>query len=425
MKNIACKTTYCPLVLVAFYLNFLPDDLKYMIPRSTLYDWKHKNTESLFGYHWCYQQQMLFHTLQQVAANKKLIKINRVLIRVIAVQRFIKKYNGQIQNKLFNAAAVVVCNIEKIKDVLGSNLALKILSLSYQQYYQLRNKTRCVKSALNLFLLKHPAQLLSKEVHGIKTYCEDNRFLHWPLSSVYFQMIRDKAARLHQSIFYKYVSLLNLKRKQAAHRRKNHHIGIRSAALLQLLHADVTVFKPLDHIKAYIFIVQDNFSRAILDYAISLECKAQIMMELIRNVHHRYLKPASIPGCQFMTDDGNENYGEVTDFVASSANPALQHIIAQKDIEYSNSMVEAAHKNLKYRFLYHKTIPDYKSLCEYLPQAVEDYNNRPHAVLSGLTPLEVLNGRTVSATLLSTEMNEAQQARLTANKAQQCCGYSF
>ncbi len=238
-------------------------------------------------------------------------------------------------------------------------------------------------------------------------------------------MIRDKAARLHQSTFYKYVNLLNLKRKQTTHRRKNHHTGIRSAAPLQLLHADVTIFTPVDHNKAYIYIVQENFSRAILSYSIALECKAHIMMELIHGVHERYLNPAAINDCQLMTDDGSENYGAVKDFVAYATNPVIEHIIAQKDVSYSNSMVEAVHKNLKYRFLYHKNIPDYKALCDYLPLAVEDYNNRPHAVLDGLTPTEVLNGKSTDKTAFSAEMKTAQQARLAANKAQQCCNYSF
>ena len=100
-------------MLAAFYLNFLPDDLVCAIPRSTIHDWKNRNTEELFGYRWCTQQQLLFQTLQQVALDKKLIKINLALLPVIAVQRFIKKYKSQVQNKLFNAARVVVSNIEK------------------------------------------------------------------------------------------------------------------------------------------------------------------------------------------------------------------------------------------------------------------------------------------------------------------------
>ena len=94
-----------------------------------------------------------------------------------------------------------------------------------------------------------------------------------------------------------------------------------------------------------------------------------------------------------MTDDGTENFGPVQEFLQSTENQSLQHIVAQWDVEFSSPMIEAANKNLKYRFLYHKQIPNFNSLCQYVAQAIEDYNYRPHDVLNGLTPIEVLNGR--------------------------------
>jgi len=99
--------------------------------------------------------------------------------------------------------------------------------------------------------------------------------------------------------------------------------------------------------------------------------------------------------------------------------------VAQRDIEFSNSMIEAANKNLKYCFLYHKNIADFNSLCQYLPQAIEDYNNRPHDVLSGLTPLEVLNGKTIDKISSSHQMQTAKAVRISENKQQKCCSYSF
>ena len=126
-----------------------------------------------------------------------------------------------------------------------------------------------------------------------------------------------------------------------------------------------------------------------------------------------------------MTDDGSENYGPVQDFLLNAENPQLQHIVAQKDVEFSNSMIEAANKNLKYRFLYHKNIPDFNSLCQYLPQAVEDFNNRPHDVLDGLTPLEVLAGKTFDKNYHTGQMRLAKAGRIAENKQQKCCGYTF
>ena len=56
-------------------------------------------------------------------------------------------------------------------------------------------------------------------------------------------------------------------------------------------------------------------------------------------------------------------------------------------------MIEAANKQLKYRFLYHLHIADHSALIKYIDQAMQDYNNRPHDILNGLTPLEVLYGK--------------------------------
>ena len=202
------------------------------------------------------------------------------------------------------AANTAVHNIWKTQEVLGLNMTLKLLDLTQQQYWQLKQKLRCSQSLFNLCFPKHPTQLLRKEVNSIKKYCKDTRYIHWPLASIYHQIIHDGAARFHISTFYKYVGLLQLKRLLPKHRRKNHSIGIRAAVPLQLIHADVTVFKTVDNVKAFIFLVQDNFSRAILQYAVKFDCKAATMKELISHVHSQYLQPAEINFCQLMTDDG-------------------------------------------------------------------------------------------------------------------------
>ena len=126
-----------------------------------------------------------------------------------------------------------------------------------------------------------------------------------------------------------------------------------------------------------------------------------------------------------MTDDGSENFGQVQVFLQSAENPSLQHIVAQRDVEFSNSMIEAANKNLKYRFLYHKQIPNFSSLCLYTAQAIEDYNSRPHDVLGGLTPMEVLKGKIINKDLQHLQIQTARNTRIAENKELKCCSYSF
>ena len=419
------KASYHPSISVAFYLNCLPNDLLQYIPRSTRFDWQHKDKSACFGYDWFCQNQQLFQTLRQVSTNKQLLRINKALIRIIAIKRFITIHAACLRDKLFNTTHTIISNIAKVCTVFGLTKTLRCLQLPYAAYLKLKKTIRCHLSPLNLCLVKHPAQLLKKEVAVIKRYCTEDRFLHWPLSSVYEMIKREGAAFFSISTFYKYVSLLNLKRSGPAPRRKHHHTGIRAQATLQIIHADVTLFRTTDNHKNYIHLIQDNFSRAILQFAVRTDCTAQTTFENLQSVYERYLLPAGIPNCQFFSDDGSENYGPVKAFIESCQYPSLQHLVAQKDVEFSNSMIEAANKQLKYRFLYHHHIPDYNALVKYVVQAVEDYNNRPHHILHGLTPLEVLNGQLPDQHAFAAKIQLAKAARPAENRKTKCCYYSF
>lgn len=418
------RQSYHPFVMVAFYLQFLPEELLAVIPRSTRHEWQHKPVAALFGYHWYCQNQHLFQTLQEIAISRKLQRINKALLRIIAIQRFMHTYRLLMRSRLSAVNTVVLNNIEKAGKQIGFSFCLKLLRFSRQQYWQLKQKI-CTQSLLRLCIPKHPAQLLHREVNAIKKYCEDARYIHWPLASVYHQLIRDKVAFFHISTFYKYITRLKLNRATALKRRKNHSTGIRAAAPLQLLHADVTVFRTADNIKAYIYLIQDNFSRAVLGYTVHAYRKASVMLELLQDACTGYLQPAALEYSCLMTDDGSENFGVVQDFVKAADNPVLEHIIAQRDVEFSNSMIEAANKHLKYYFLYHKHIADFNSLSRWLPEAIGDFNNRPHHVLNGLTPLEVLNGKTTDKNVAIAQRQAAKTERIAQNKQQKCCNYSF
>lgn len=88
-----------------------------------------------------------------------------------------------------------------------------------------------------------------------------------------------------------------------------------------------------------------------------------------------------------ITEDGSENKSIVKTLIDGQHPPTIEHLIAQLDIEYPDPMIEALNKQIKYRFLYHHQIANHEALRRHLQQAVDDYNNRPQAVLIGLTPI--------------------------------------
>ncbi|MBM9578540.1 DDE-type integrase/transposase/recombinase, partial [Leptospira sp. 201903070] len=120
---------------------------------------------------------------------------------------------------------------------------------------------------------------------------------------------------------------------------------------LLLLHMDTTILRVQDGAKVYIHFIMDNFSRTILGWKASLEWNSKMAMLNLREVCEKFnlfQKPI-----QLLCDDGSENAGEVDVFLRS---PGLfiEKLIAQVDITFSNSMIEAVNKKMKYEFLFPK-----------------------------------------------------------------------
>ncbi|TEB40901.1 hypothetical protein D0809_28255, partial [Flavobacterium circumlabens] len=110
-----------------------------------------------------------------------------------------------------------------------------------------------------------------------------------------------------------------------------------------------------------------------------------------------YLKNKNNDLIQFITDGGIENVNStVKDFIAST-NDDIKHLIAQKDIPFSNSKIEAFNKIIKHQFLLPRNLENRKQLTEFLSEDVYAYNNvRPQFSLQGNTPEESFSGKPIA-----------------------------
>jgi transposase InsO family protein len=99
---------------------------------------------------------------------------------------------------------------------------------------------------------------------------------------------------------------------------------------------DVSIFRPSDYSRVYLYFILDNFSRAILGWKASLQYSSEIAFENLKEVCNKYdLSNSSV---QLVVDDGPENNGCVNDFL-SIPGIQLKKLIAQVDIRQSNSMI--------------------------------------------------------------------------------------
>jgi transposase InsO family protein len=89
-------------------------------------------------------------------------------------------------------------------------------------------------------------------------------------------------------------------------------------------------------------------------------------------------------------------------------------------VHYSNSLIEAHNKIIKYNYLYRMDIPYGEHLQKIFPSIVDDYNNRPHVSLDGLTPNEAEQNLSLNRKQLRLYTGQAAEERKKYNRIQPC-----
>jgi putative transposase len=113
-------------------------------------------------------------------------------------------------------------------------------------------------------------------------------------------------------------------------------VGLRTTAPNEAWHIDVTIIRLLDGTKAYVHAVIDNFSRKILAWTVASRLAPMNTHEVLTRAAGNLA--ASTKSDVFM-DSGVENLnGDVDPLFEGSA---LHRVIAQVDVSFSNSLIEA------------------------------------------------------------------------------------
>jgi hypothetical protein len=85
------------------------------------------------------------------------------------------------------------------------------------------------------------------------------------------------------------------------------------------------------------------------------------------------------------------------------------------------SMIEAANKSLKYRYLFPKQSENMEQLQKVLKNAVEEYNYvKPHASLHGYIPAELYYGLVLQTGRFSVLLQQARGQRIAYHQSRAC-----
>lgn len=238
----------------------------------------------------------------------------------------------------------------------------------------------------------------------------------WSKSSIYFKAVRDKNISCSLSTWYKYCKLFGYGNRHL--RSKKNYSSLVSKKPNQIWCADVTIFKTNDGMKHHIHFLMDHYSKKILGYKIQ-PCSSGITIKmLLQTAYSRLENSANVV---FLTDGGSENVNNQVMDLVSEPQINITHLIAQKDIQCSNSSIEVFNKIIKHQFLLPLKISNGKILGKELDNAVIIYNNiRPQYGLKGNTPEEVYQGSALNFEQFKSHFAEHKKLRVLHNKKNKC-----
>jgi putative transposase len=397
----------------------LPINIQNKIPATNKNRWLNESDSKYFG---CEVSKFIKDELELIKRTGKSNNAKRVLESYFALS---DAYNdilnsvGGIKKQVAVQKEKLVNVIENIKDIIPINDALKVFNISRATYqnYKTLVLNKCDSSYFEWCTKKYPNQLLKNEVSKIKEYLENKNYQFWSKSSVYLLALRNKDISVCMTTFYKYSKLLGFTGNRHLQNRVKYS-SLKSYYPNEIWCADVTILKTLDGCKHYIHFLIDHFSKKILGFKVEDSSKPIAIKDLLKDAHNKYKSNLPI---KFVTDAGIENVNQTVKSFIDTTNLDIKHLLAQKDIPYSNSKIEAFNKIIKHQFLLPKNIENRKQLLIHLSNDVEIYNSiRPQFSLQGNTPNETFEGKTIDITVYKTHFEQQKSLRISKNQQSKC-----
>ncbi len=396
----------------------IPTPMRKNISSSNKFRWKNENENKYEGCsmsNFIQEELQLIKRIGQSTRDKNIIQ--KYLKLTDTFQEIIKDVKG-IKSAIKNQKELIINTIEDIKDIIPINDALHFFNISRATYQNYKSLVihKCNASYFSWCTRKFSNQLLTSEVEMIKTYMTNVNYKFWAKSSVHIRAVRDNKIHFGRISFYKYCNLLGFTGNVSL-KKSRFYNPLKTKQPNEVWCADVTVFKTADGVKHHIHVLMDHYSKMVLGYKVSNSSKGKIIRDLLVENCNKY-EPKQL---NFLTDGGSENVNtKVASFINSLVYPA-KYIIAQKDVVFSNSMIEAFNKVLKHQFLYPLHLQNGKQLLETLKKVIPIYNiERPQDSLEGNTPLETYNGKVKYYNRYTTSFKKYRKIRIAKNKQSNC-----
>ena len=304
---------------------------------------------------------------------------------------------------------------------LSLQTVLKIAGISSSRYHAWRQKEQ------GCGLDDHPScpklipnQLTREEVSTMRDFVEGKAYRHIATQNLALCAQRLGTLFASATTWYRTIRLKGWKRPRKRIHPAKPKQGLRATRPNEYWQVDATVIRLTTGIRVYLQAVIDNFSRKILSWRVSDKLGSATTRELLieASSHLDGLEPN--PDVVIVTDGGSENLGEVDTLLEDSR--SLRRVLAQVDVTFSNSLIEAFWRQLKHHWLFLNVLDTTAAVRRLVEFYVREHNEKvPRAVLGARTPDEVYFGREENLSeRLSEQQSQARKARVAANQQTSC-----
>lgn len=355
------------------------------IPKTTAKNWIHRNvgnvvTNDAFDLDREKLELRCFELIEQVKALNAQFKLLKFVSAILGLSVQYQRFAAEVKQKIIEA-------IEVARLAVPINVCLVTIGLSKQKFAnwlarmktcQLKDFSSCPKT--------HLTKIMPSEVATIERLVKDPAYSHFSLTSLWIFARNKGELVVSSSSWFRIINALKLKREERKKYFCEPKSGYRAARPNQSWHIDVSVLR-FNGLKAYIQAVRDNFSRMILAHKVSLTYGGQETRELLEAAVKKAQEFGYFNVPEVISDKGTENVNSwVKDL---DAKDFIKHILAQIDIQFSNSMIESFFHQLKNRHLYFKDIHTLPVLTKHIDFYVKEQNEViPFLAIGGATPTQ-------------------------------------
>jgi transposase InsO family protein len=388
------------------------------IPRSTIRSWIHRGVPDVVTCDLAVGDRSdLVVEIRELRHRAALLgAVIGLLIAMLRVSKVNFEYERLPDG---DSKATLLRSIERASRILPLHSALRIARLSSSRYHRwcrevegcdLNDRPSCPRVV--------PTRLTPEETEAMRKMVESVDHRHMSLRGLALHAQRIGSVFASPSTWYSLAQKSGWRRPRNRVYPAKPKVGIRANAPGEVLHLDVTIIKLLDGTRAYLHAVIDNYSRRILSWTLEDRLGSGATCRVLRQAARQVV--AISEASTVVVDSGSENVNREVDDLLESVD--LTRVLAQVEVTFSNSMIEAFWRSLKHAWIFLHPLDNMASLRRLIEFYVTSHNEvMPHAAFEGQTPDEMFFGTGGGVTVeLAALRKAAREERMKTNRLARC-----